>query len=191
MYKRYFRKKDPNCPVDKIEWIEMTGIEYYHFITAPENKNRYFIDMDDVVLEGTKDEAREQRAEKDHRDYLKKQELGWSTVSLYAITDGSGCSGEEVIKDESQEVEAEAIMRVRTKDLYDALAQLDTESYHLIHLLFFADGHKTLRQISKEIGIPVMTLEYRKKKILARLLQILSEKNKNFRTKFKKVPNRK
>lgn len=96
MCKRYFRKKDPNCPLEKVEWIEMTGTEFYNFINAPENKNRYFIDMDDVVLEGTKDEAREQRAVKDRSDYLQEQESGWSIVSLYTITDENGCSGEGV-----------------------------------------------------------------------------------------------
>lgn len=177
MYKRYFRKKDPTCPVDKIEWIEMTGTEYYNFINAPENKNRYFIDMDDVVLEGTKDEAREQRAVKDRGDYLQEQESGWSIVSLYTITDENGCSGEEAIRDESQDVEAEALMRVCAKDLYDALAQLDAASSRLIYSLFLADERKTFRQLSKESGIPVMTLEYRKKKAFVRLRKILS---KNF-----------
>ena len=190
MNKRYFRKKDPNCPLKEIEWVEMTGSEYYSFVRAPENKNRHFVDMDDVVLEGTQSEAREQRAVKDRNDYVMEQEAGWSTLSIYAIESGNSGSGEEVIKDESQDVEAEAIMRVRIKDLYDALAQLDAASYHLIFSMFLADEQKTYRQLSKESGIPVTTLEYRKQKIFTRLLKMLSEKN-FFRTKLKKVPNRK
>lgn len=176
MYKRYYRKKDPNCPLEKVEWIEMTGKEYYRFVSAPENKNRHFIDMEDVVLEGTKDEARDQRAEKDHSDYLKEQEAGWSTLSIYAINGGGGCNGEEVIHDETQDVEAEAILRANTKDLYAALDQLDTASYLLIHALYLADETKTFRQLSKESGIPVMTLQYRKEKALAFLRQMLSKK---------------
>ena len=57
MSKRYFRKKDPNCKAEDTEWIEMTGREYYRFVTAPENKRRFFIDMDDVVLESSEEAA--------------------------------------------------------------------------------------------------------------------------------------
>ena len=83
MYKRYFRMKDPKCKPDEIEWTEMTGSEFYRFVNSPEGQGRYFIDMGDVVLESSKREAQVHRAEKDHSDYLKEQEEGWSIVSLY------------------------------------------------------------------------------------------------------------
>ena len=51
MRTRYFRKKDPFCKPEAIEWIEMSGGEYYCFVTDPKNKGRCFIDMGDVVLE--------------------------------------------------------------------------------------------------------------------------------------------
>ena len=82
MYKRYFRMRDPKCRPEQVEWIEMTGSEFYRFVNSPESKGRYFIDMGDVVLESSKREAQVHRAEKDHSDYLKEQEDGWSTVSL-------------------------------------------------------------------------------------------------------------
>ena len=40
---------------------------------------------------------------------------------------------EDNVSGKLTDVEAEAIMRVRIKDLYDALAQLDAASYHLIY----------------------------------------------------------
>ena len=45
MSKRYFRKRDPNCKAEDTEWIEMTGREYYRFVTAPENKRRFFMTL--------------------------------------------------------------------------------------------------------------------------------------------------
>ena len=50
MYTRYFRKKNPTSGTADVEWVEMSGEEFYSFVTAPENRNRYFVDMGDVVL---------------------------------------------------------------------------------------------------------------------------------------------
>ena len=129
------------------------------------------------MLESSKREAQVHRAEKDHSDYLKEQEDGWSTVSLYAIEDENGCSGEEIVRDETQDVETEAMMRIETAALRKALECLDSENYRLIHALYFADTCKTLHQLSLESGIPVMTLQDRKKKILALLSQNMLRKN--------------
>lgn len=83
MYKRYFRMKNPKCKPEKIEWIEMTGREFYRFVNSPEGCDRHFIDMDDVVLEASESEARSFKAEKNHSYYIQVQEDGWSTLSLY------------------------------------------------------------------------------------------------------------
>ena len=110
MYKRYFRMKDPNCKPEEIKWIEVTGSEFYRFINSPEGQNRHFIDMDDVVLETGEAEARNFKAEKNHSCYIQAQEEGWSTLSIYTIEDANGCSGEEAVRDETQDVEAETMM---------------------------------------------------------------------------------
>lgn len=164
MYKRYFRMKDPKCKRDEVEWIEMTGKEFYRFINSQEGQGRYFIDMGDVVLEASKHEAQLHRAEKDHSDYLKEQEEGRSTLSIYAIEDENGCSGEEVARDETQDVEAEVIMRTETAALRKALAQLDSESYRLILALYLADERKTEREIAREYGVSQVAIHKQKRK---------------------------
>lgn len=102
--------KDPRCKPNEIEWIEMTGNEFYLFVNSPEGRSRYFIDMDDVVLEASESEVRSFKAEKNHSYYIQAQKEGWSTLSLYAAI---GCSGEEIARDETQDVEAEVILRMR------------------------------------------------------------------------------
>ena len=176
MYKRYFRMDDPKCKQDEIKWIEMTGSEFYRFVNSPEGQGRYFIDMGDVVLESSKREAQVHRAEKDHSDYLKEQEEGWSIVSLYTIEDENGCSGEEVARDETQDVETAAMLHIETAALRQALKCLDSENYRLIHALYLSSRRKSLRQLSLESNIPVMTLQGRKKRALSFLAQILSKK---------------
>lgn len=173
MYTRYFRKKDSLCKPEAVEWIEMSGEEYYQFITDPKNKGRFFVDMGDVVLEVTAGEARDYKAEMNHNYYIRTWESGWSTVSLYAIEDANGCSGEEVAVDETQDVEAEALMRLDSAALWMALNQLDEASYQLIYALYLAKKRKTVRQFSQENHIPVMTVENRKHRILKRLKNFL------------------
>lgn len=43
MKNMFFVWKDPNWNGVKPEWIQMTGEEFYAFVTKPENKARYFI----------------------------------------------------------------------------------------------------------------------------------------------------
>ena len=177
MNTRYFRMKDPKCMAEKIEWIEMTGKEFYHFVKSPEGQNRHFIDMGDVVLEATEAQARQYKTEQNHRFYILAQEEGWNTSSIYTIADRNGYSGEEIIEDDTQDVEAEVILRMERSALQMALRQLDEKSRVLIDSLYLADTRKTLRQLSQDSGIPVMTLQDRKKKILSFLKQELSKKN--------------
>lgn len=166
MQKRYFRMKNPKCKPEEIEWIEMTGREFYSFVHSPEGKDRHFIDMDDVVLEGTSSEARKHRAEKDHSNYLKEQEAGWSILSIYSLEGEHGCSGEEIAIDETQNVEAEAMKRIERKALISALSHLDAESRHLIYVSYLAKECKTERRLASEWGVSKNTIHKRKKKIL-------------------------
>lgn len=79
MNTRYFRLKKAECGSKKVEWIEMTGREFYHFIKSPEGQSRHFIDMGDVVLEATEAQARQYKAEQNHHCYILAQEEGWNT----------------------------------------------------------------------------------------------------------------
>ena len=63
------------------------------------------------------------------------------------------------------------------KNRYSALAKLDKASRQLIYDLYLAKEPKSLWQLSRETGIPVMTLQDRKKRILLQLRQILSKKS--------------
>jgi len=175
--KRYFRKKDPMCKTEDIEWIEMSGKEFYRFVNSPEGQGRHFIDMGNVVLESTQSEAKVHKSEKDHSNYLKEQEGKWEIFSLYCFEIKNGRNGEAVVMDDSEDVEAEAIMRTELDTLRKALALLDRDNFRLIYDLYLADERKTLRQLSQETSIPVMTLQNRKAKILSTLREYLDRKN--------------
>ena len=114
-------------------------------------------------------------------------------LSLHSDAIIENGTGEDVIPDDKVNVEEESILRTEVKELYSALALLDAASCQLIYDLYLAKERKTLRKLSQESNIPVMTLQDRKKKILLWLKKELSRKNhqKNFRTRSQKFCNRK
>lgn len=177
MARQYFRKKDPAAQIP--EWIEMSGQEFYQFARSPEGRGRYFIDMDDVVIESPRAEYEEWHRETARRDYWerKAQKDNLTILSLHSDAISEIGTGEDVIPDDMVNVEEESILRSEVKDLYSALALLDEASYRLIHDLYLATERKSLRQLSKESNIPVMTLQDRKKKILLQLKKELTRKN--------------
>lgn len=64
MAKQYYIKKDPSATGSDIEWAAINGKEFYKLITSPAGKGRYFIDMDEFIIESTKAEYKDWRKEK-------------------------------------------------------------------------------------------------------------------------------
>ena len=141
MYTRYFRKRDPHSKAGSIEWVEMTGAEYYQFVTNLQNKDRHFINMGDVVLECSKAEYKRFKTEDDHSSYILEQEEGWSTISLSILEQKEFASGEETIVDTNPSVEETAIQSLLSQELYKALRELPTPDYLIIYELYLAKPH--------------------------------------------------
>ena len=164
---RYFRRKQNS---DVVEWIEMSGAEYLDFVRDPENKDRFFLNMKNDVLECSKEEYLQSRTEKRRSDYLAESKKGWTIISLFAQVDKES-TGEEVIPDPDADVE-ENILRTlavqRVREVVDALPEEDAA---LLRALYLQTPPLTLRAYSEKTGIPVMTLHYRKEKLLRLLKQ--------------------
>lgn len=165
---RYFRRKE-NCAA--VEWIEMSGAEYLNFVRNPKNKDRFFLNMKNVVLECSKEEYLQNRAEKRRSDYLAEGKKDWTIISLFAQKDKE-TSGEEVIPDLETDVEEEIIHTITLQKLREVLAALPKEDAELLTALYLQTPPLTLRAYSEQTGIPVMTLHYRKE----RLLQLLKKR---------------
>lgn len=145
---RYFRKKDPFCKPEEIEWIEMSGRDYYRFVIDPKNKGRCFVDMGNVVLECTKAEYKRYKTEDDHSRYILEQSEEWITLSLCELGDSEQCSGEELIPNEAEDVCDAVIRNIQGHTLQKALQMLSEDDYHMIMLKY--DPRYTISE--KEIG---------------------------------------
>ena len=80
--------------------------------------------------------------------------------------------GEDLLCDPSQtSVEETALSAVMCCKLYICLDKLSPEERELINRIYFM-GY-SLRQLSTETGIPYMTIQHRKVKILAKLKKLM------------------
>lgn len=168
MAKRYFRKRDPAAQESNLEWIEMSGQEFYRFITSPAGRGCFFIDMEDVVIEAPKEVYEEWRREQSWKNYHQNQatKIGVKILPLNSDEISERGSGADVIPDETVHVEEDAILSSEIHDLHTALSQLDPASYQIIYSYYLADGHKTESQIAEELRISQSAVHKRKKKIL-------------------------
>ena len=174
MSRKYFRKEISGNGAKTIKWVEMSHEEYHHFICSPEGKGRFFIDMGDIVIEVSQDEARLYVAEKNHHDYISRQKKGWITISLYEAEKEKGLNGEEVLPDRQRPgVEDTVIQRIEIEVLYKALSLLDEESYSLISDLYLSINRKTECELAQEYGVSQAAICKRKKKILSVLKNLV------------------
>ena len=64
---KYLVWKDASCNGQNIEWIDMNGNDFFHFLNSNESKGRYFVlldndvclDDDVIFIEATEDQYNE------------------------------------------------------------------------------------------------------------------------------------
>ena len=166
MAKQYYIKRDPSASGADIEWIAINGKDFYQLITSPAGKGRYFIDMDGFMIESTEAEYKDWRKERDHSDYLHKQESQVQLLSLYSCEDDS--QGDS-IPDMDVSTEETALHSLELQELTKALKMLDDDEYSLIYALFLSQNCKTQSQLSSRLGLTQAGISRQKKRILEKL----------------------
>lgn len=169
MAKQYYIKKNPATSGPDVEWIAINGKEFYQLITSPVGRGRYFIDMDDFMIEASETEYVEWRREKNHSDYLRKQEKEIQMLSLHTDMRSRDGGSEEDVRDLGTDTEAQAIASIARKALNTALNSLDPESYLIIDTLILSPGDKSERDLAAEFGLSQKAINKRKQKILKNL----------------------
>ena len=82
----------------------------------------------------------------------------------------------ETIADQSQNVEADALQNLLVQNLREALSHLPEDEHRMIYDLYLSQPRKTVNDLSEESGIPTMTLQNKKIRILAKLRRSLEGK---------------
>jgi len=135
-----------------------------------EAAKRYFIPVDGKYYETTK-EVYEVYYQMDRRErYLEERDLN-KGVTNFCDLDNGDYSAEETLSDKDTDIEEEVINSILIKTVLEAISLLSGEERWLIQELFFCG--KSQRQLAKECGIPLMTLNSRKQKIIEKIKKYL------------------
>lgn len=181
MARRYYCKKDPSAQGTDITWMEMNGKEFFQFIASPEGKGRYFIDLEEYVIEASKkhyDEWHREEERKNRKMRLKKDK-GIEIVSFQSSAISRFGHGEEVTSDPTVNVEEDAICLTEVIRLRKALSKLDDSSRSFIQKMFLDKEGKSEREMAKILGISQPAAHKRKKKILEKLKLLVIEDAEN------------
>ena len=137
--------------------------------------NSYSVDGEDVFIELTEDMISTFRSAERREQYVSdsKKESGIIDISIYAM-EGTGddydlISGEELIADESENPEDEALRKLDLSTLRRALRTLSKEEMELITLLYLSEEPISENQYAQLLGVPQTTLNYRKEKIFKKI----------------------
>lgn len=179
--KIYFVKKDPTCKKEDIEWLQLSGREFYSFTCSPQGKDRYFITLkddidyecDEIHIEATYDEYREWQSEYDAHRYLCRIQKDYQTLSLDVVVGDEGETLHEMIGDDSIPVEdfiAEADLRSR---MNMALRNLTTEERFVIDSYYFNRKQITDCDIAKTMGISQQAINKKRKVILKKIFFLI------------------
>lgn len=186
MKKIYFAKKNPDLPNSEDNWIMMSYAEYCRFVETPEGKSRepYFAqldacDADDDIyfFECSPEMARDIRAYKDSCDYLDEieEEMGYTTFSYNAdATEGEDICGEDLLEDESVNVEEDAVAFLISENLHSCCDQLPKREQDLLTRLFFAKPHMTVCDLAKSAAISERAVFLQRRMVLDNLQFLLS-----------------
>lgn len=184
MAKKYLVWKDRNCNGINPEWIEMTGEEFYAFISKDENKKRRFIvlnnriceDADVIIMEANEEEFLQFQKEYDHAKYLHRFEKQVSFVSLSEpLREGEELYYEDIIADETVNVEDDCIRLQRIQLLKTFFMQLTDEEKALLHLLYVENHGVKECIVARKIGVPKQSLNIKKIKIRKKLKKFLGQ----------------
>lgn len=176
MAKQYYIKKDPSASGTDIEWIAINGKDFYQLITSPAGKGRYFIDMDEFMIEATEAEYKDWRKEKDHSDYLHEQE---SQVQVLSLCGGEDDSHEDMIPDTTVSTEEAALQSLELQELAKALKMLNDDEYSLIYDLFLTQDCKTQSQMTNGHRLTQAGISKKKKRILEKLKFLVIKSRKS------------
>ena len=132
---------------------------------------RFFIAMDDTILEVTHEQYIDYYKDKRRQKYVGEEAEAVGVFFAEDLSDSS-ISGEEIFVDTAPDVCDTAVKQILIEKVRDALAMLPQDEREFIVRIFFEN--RTERQLAKEYCISQVAVNKRKAKILTKLKQIMN-----------------
>lgn len=181
MAKRYFVWKNPACNGEDVEWVELTGKEFFRLVNQRKNKRRRFIVMgndicpeaDMIYIEATEEQYADWRVEMHRHEYLRKFSVGRTPVSFDALLDGEDAhSLYDLVADTNAEFEDDVLWKLCEETLPAALASLTPIRREAFELKYLVYPSKSDAEIAKLLGISRKGFSDRKRLALKDLKKI-------------------
>lgn len=179
----YLVWKDPNCNGISPNWQEISGKAFLALVRSAEGVGRRFIKLNStepggtdgaIVMEATEAVYADWKRRKNHTDYLRNAAKESITVSYHALEGEDGAFGEELLVDNSYDVEEDFIGSQEPERVHTALSRLSEEEQRMMAYLYLNANQGTERGYAHLTGVPYMTVHDRKVRVL-RKLKILLE----------------
>ena len=175
----YLVWKDPNCNGIKPDWIQLSQKAFHALVKSPKGKGRFFERLASTeangsdgrfVIETTERRFKEYLKEKRHVQYLRDSNPGYTVFSYHGVEfEDEDVYGEDILRDESCDVEAECLDKLERAEVMTAVATLSEEEQEMVKFFWLSDGQGTERDYSALTGIPQKTVNDRKRRILEKL----------------------
>lgn len=149
----------------KTRYKKLCGRAAYTYLRDDEGKHKRFVkisdagDFDEVFIEIDTDSISTFRVDERREQYMRdtKKESGIYVISIYACegqgNDDDKVSGEELIADESIDLESEALRRIDVDTLRKALKSLDEEEMELITALYLSKVPMSESKLAQKLGV--------------------------------------
>ena len=176
MTKRFYIWKDPSCNGKNIEWLELTGKEFFAMLKQPENKARYFIRLGDdiameadiIFIEATQEQYLGWRKEQNAHDRLRVINDVYQKVSLDCVTgERETDTLYDVIPNASVDVERDAFARIFVEAPEHYFRHLKDGEYQFLIDLYIK--RKTMVQMATERGVTQQAISRRADRLKKRL----------------------
>jgi hypothetical protein len=178
MSNKYLVWKDASCNGQNIEWIDMNGNDFFHFLNSNESKGRYFVlldndvclDDDVIFIEATEDQYNEWYKEYCHHCYLNRLFPKTGILSLdMSLSDQEIGSLHEIIEDVSVDVVGTAMENVMVYMLPYAISMLSPKRREAITLKYFRYPEKSDSEIALLLSVSVVAFKDRRMQALREL----------------------
>ena len=176
MTKKFYIWKDPSCNGANIEWLEITGNEFYAMLKRAENEGRCFIRLGDdiateadvIFIEATREQYLDWRKEQNAKNYLRQQQVGAVTLSLDIEPQESDLTSlYEAIADGKTDVERAVLSLLAHEALESALKSLDDAEISLLSEIYVKC--RPAAEIAREQGVHRSTVARQVSSVLKKL----------------------
>ena len=135
-----------------------------------DNTRKFYIQITkDIKIEVSEEKYKEHHKEREHHKYLQREENKVTIVPYDVLSDNLSC--EDIISDDSADVEETVIKNIMLKKLNEALQTLDSDELFLIEQLIYEQ--KTKSEIGKKLHITHTAVGKRWDKLRNKLKKLL------------------